>query len=163
ITKTKDYMLFNTSQQERIKELETPFYYYDLDLLNDTLEQAKQAADKRGFHVHYALKANFNDRLLSLIQSKGFGADCVSGNEVQKAIDLGFAADKITFAGVGKSDKEIILSLQHGIFAFNVESIQEMEVIDELAGRLGVVANVSLRINPNIDANTHHYITTGLD
>lgn len=156
-------MLFNTSQQERIKELETPFYYYDLDLLNDTLEQAKQAADKRGFHVHYALKANFNDRLLSLIQSKGFGADCVSGNEVQKAIDLGFAADKITFAGVGKSDKEIILSLQHGIFAFNVESIQEMEVIDELAGRLGVVANVSLRINPNIDANTHHYITTGLD
>lgn len=156
-------MLFNTSQQERIKELETPFYYYDLDLLNDTLEQAKQAADKRGFHVHYALKANFNDRLLSLIQSKGFGADCVSGNEVQKAIDSGFAADKITFAGVGKSDKEIILSLQHGIFAFNVESIQEMEVIDELAGRLGVVANVSLRINPNIDANTHHYITTGLD
>lgn len=156
-------MLFNTNQQERIKELETPFYYYDLELLDDTLEQAKRAADKRGFHVHYALKANFNDRLLSLIQSKGFGADCVSGNEVQKAIDLGFTADKITFAGVGKSDKEIILSLQQGIFAFNVESIQEMEVINELAASLGVIAKVSLRINPNIDANTHHYITTGLD
>lgn len=156
-------MLFNNSQQERIKELETPFYYYDLNLLNETLDQAKRAADRRGFHVHYALKANFNDRLLSMIQSNGFGADCVSGNEVQKAIDMGFAADKITFAGVGKSDKEIILSLEHSIFAFNVESIQEMEVINELAGRLGVIAKVSLRINPNIDANTHHYITTGLD
>src|SRR5690606_12269026 len=122
---------------EGIQGLETPFYYYDLELLDETLEQAKRAADKRGFHVHYALKANFNDRLLSLIQSKGLGADCVSGNEVQKAIETGFPADKITFAGVGKSDKEIILSLQHGIFAFNVESIQEMEIINELAGRLG--------------------------
>ncbi|WP_394342073.1 diaminopimelate decarboxylase [Sphingobacterium haloxyli] len=155
--------MFNNIQRERIRDLETPFYYYDLDLLNETLDHAKHAADKRGFHVHYALKANFNDRLLSVIQSKGFGADCVSGNEVQKAIDLGFTADKITFAGVGKSDKEIILSLQHGIFAFNVESIQEMEVINELASKLGVIAKVSLRINPNIDANTHHYITTGLD
>lgn len=156
-------VLFNNSQQEGIEALETPFYYYDLDLLEKTLGQAKEAADKRDFHVHYALKANFNDRLLSLIQANGFGADCVSGNEVQKAIDLGFPANQITFAGVGKSDKEIILALQHGIFAFNVESIQEMEVIDEFAGKLGVTANVSLRINPNVDANTHHYITTGLD
>ena len=156
-------MLFDNNQLEKIKALETPLYYYDLNLLDETLEQAKRAADKRGFHVHYALKANFNDRVLSVIQSKGFGADCVSGNEVQKAIDMGFPADQITFAGVGKSDKEIILSLQHDIFAFNVESIQEMEVIDELAGKLGVVAKVSLRINPNVDANTHHYITTGLD
>lgn len=156
-------MLFNNNQQESIKALDTPFYYYDLDLLDQTLSQAKTAADKRGFHVHYALKANFNDRLLGLIQSKGFGADCVSGNEVQKSIDLGFSADKITFAGVGKSDKEIITALKHNIFAFNVESIQEMEVINELAGQLGVTANMSLRINPNVDAHTHHYITTGLD
>ena len=156
-------MLFDNNQLEGIKALETPFYYYDLELLERTLEQAKVAADKRGFHVHYALKANFNDRLLALIQSKGFGADCVSGNEVQKSIDIGFPAAKITFAGVGKSDKEIIAALKHNIFAFNVESIQEMEVINELAGQLGVKANVSLRINPNVDANTHHYITTGLD
>ena len=142
---------------------ETPFYYYDIDLLERTLDAAKQAADKRNFHIHYALKANFNDKILSVIQSKGFGADCVSGNEVQKSIDVGFAADKITFAGVGKSDKEIITALKHQIFAFNVESIQELEVINELAGELGEKANVSLRINPNVDAHTHHYITTGLD
>lgn len=156
-------MLFNKNQRERIKGLDTPFYYYDLNLLEETLEQAKRAADKRDFHVHYALKANFNERLLSVIQSKGFGADCVSGNEVQKAIDMGFAADKITFAGVGKSDKEILLALRHGIFAFNVESIQELQVIDALAAKLGIIARVSLRINPNVDAHTHHYITTGLD
>lgn len=156
-------MLFNKLQQEKIDSLETPFYYYDLNVLNDTLQRAKVAADKRNFHVHYALKANFNDRLLQEIQAIGFGADCVSGNEVQKAIDAGFAADKITFAGVGKSDKEIRTALQHGIFAFNVESIQEMEVINQLAAEASVVANVSLRINPNVDAHTHHYITTGLD
>lgn len=156
-------MLFTKDQQEKIKNLETPFYYYDMGLLERTLDGAKAAADKRGFHVHYALKANFNDRVLALIQSKGFGADCVSGNEVQKSIDKGFAPEMITFAGVGKSDKEIIAALKHQIFAFNVESIQEMEVINDLAGQLGVVAQVSLRINPNVDAHTHHYITTGLD
>lgn len=142
---------------------ETPFYYYDLNILEDTLDAAKKAADKRGFHIHYALKANFNDRILALIQSKGFGADCVSGNEVQKSIDIGFPANQITFAGVGKADKEIRTALQHQIFAFNVESIQEMEVINALAGELGLKANISLRINPNVDAHTHHYITTGLD
>jgi len=147
----------------RLKEFETPFYYYDLDLLDETLSRAKASADKRGFHVHYALKANFNERVLNLIQSKGFGADCVSGNEVQKSIDSGFPASQITFAGVGKSDKEIELALNHQIFAFNVESIQELLVINELAGKNNVKAQVSLRINPNVDAHTHHYITTGLD
>ncbi|MFD1770009.1 diaminopimelate decarboxylase [Sphingobacterium suaedae] len=156
-------MLFSRKLHGQLAGLETPFYYYNLSLLQETLDSAKKAADKRGFHVHYALKANFNDRLLKSIQASGFGADCVSGNEVQKAIDMGFDAGKITFAGVGKSDKEIILALNHHIFAFNVESIQEMEVINELAGQLGVKANVSLRINPNVDAHTHHYITTGLD
>lgn len=146
-----------------LKSLETPFYHYDLELLANTLDAAKKAADKRGFHLHYALKANFNDRILELIQSKGYGADCVSGNEVQKSIDMGFPASQITFAGVGKSDKEIILALEQQIFAFNVESIQELLIIDELAGKLGVKANISLRINPNVDAHTHHYITTGLD
>lgn len=156
-------MFKNNTTLEAFSKLETPFYHYDLALLGNTLDAAKSAADKRGFHIHYALKANFNDRILSVIQSKGFGADCVSGNEVQKSIDVGFSADQITFAGVGKSDKEIRTALQHNIFAFNVESIQELEVINELAGELGVVANVSLRINPNVDAKTHHYITTGLD
>ena len=156
-------MNINQIDLRRLKEFETPFYYYDLDLLNETLDKAKAAADKRGFHVHYALKANFNDRILGLIQSKGFGADCVSGNEVQKSIDSGFPANQITFAGVGKSDKEINLALKHQIFAFNVESIQELLVINELAAKQNVKAKVSLRINPNVDAHTHHYITTGLD
>ena len=156
-------MFNNYKFKEQFAGLETPFYYYNLELLEDTLDKAKAAADKRGFHIHYALKANFNDRILSIIQNKGFGADCVSGNEVQKSIDLGFDANKITFAGVGKSDKEIITALKHNIFAFNVESIQELEVINELAEKIGVQANVSLRINPNVDAHTHHYITTGLD
>ncbi|WKK60246.1 diaminopimelate decarboxylase [Sphingobacterium sp. BN32] len=156
-------MQINKISLDRLSQFETPFYYYDLELLDRTLQAAKLAADKRGFHIHYALKANFNDTLLSAIQAVGFGADCVSGNEVQKSIDMGFPADKITFAGVGKSDKEIKMALKHQIFAFNVESIEELQVIDELAADLGERANVSLRINPNVDAHTHHYITTGLD
>ncbi|MGO1597269.1 MAG: diaminopimelate decarboxylase [Sphingobacterium sp.] len=148
---------------DQLRDRETPFYYYDLQVLDDTLQRAKTAADKRGFHVHYALKANFNERIVDRIQSQGFGADCVSGNEVQFAVDRGFPPSKITFAGAGKSDHEIRTALQHGIFAFNVESIQELLVIDQLAAELDLHAKVSLRINPNVDANTHHYITTGLD
>lgn len=155
--------MFDDIRLQEFENKETPFYYYNLDLLEETLDAAMLAANKRGFHLHYALKANFNEKILSIIQSKGFGADCVSGNEVQKSVDLGFAPSQITFAGVGKSDKEIRTALKQQIFAFNVESIQELEVINDLANELGVVANVSLRINPNVDANTHHYITTGLD
>jgi len=136
-------MFNNNTILERFAQQETPFYYYDLQLLEETLTQAKAAADKRNFHIHYALKANFNDRVLAIIQEKGFGADCVSGNEVQKSIDLGFPADKITFAGVGKADKEIITALKHRIFAFNVESIQELEVINALAAEVGETANIS--------------------
>ena len=156
-------MFQNKEILQSLSQQETPFYFYDLGLLERTLDAAKEAADKRNFHIHYALKANFNDKILSVIQSKGFGADCVSGNEVEKSIEIGFSADQITFAGVGKSDKEIISALKHKIFAFNVESIQELEVINELAEQVGQKANVSLRINPNVDAHTHHYITTGLD
>lgn len=156
-------MNIHETDLNQLKDKTTPFYYYDISRLDETLSRAKEAADKRGFHVHYALKANFNDRIVDRIQSTGFGADCVSANEVQFAIDRGFPASKITFAGAGKSDKEIRIALRHKIFAFNVESIQELAVIDELAGELGVTAKVSLRINPNVDAHTHHYITTGLD
>ncbi|MGJ1192654.1 diaminopimelate decarboxylase [Sphingobacterium siyangense] len=155
--------MINTGIAAKLAEKETPFYYYDLNVLNKTLEVAHAASHKRGFHVHYALKANFNDELLKAIQEIGFGADCVSGNEVKKAIECGFDSKKVTFAGVGKSDKEINYALDQNIFAFNVESIQELEVINELASKKGVKANVALRINPNVDAHTHHYITTGLD
>src|SRR5690606_802102 len=128
-----------------------------------TLFRSRRVSSAYGFHVHYAMKANFNPRILEAVQRAGFGADCVSGNEVKAAVEAGFAADKIVFAGVGKSDKEIIYALERDIFAFNVESIQELFVIDGLAGSLGKKANVALRINPNVDAQTHQYITTGLD
>jgi len=146
-----------------LPKLETPFYYYDLDLLGQTLTAAVEAAGKYGFHLHYAFKANFNDRILEMIKNAGIGADCVAGNEVRKAVNVGFSADQIVFAGVGKSDKEIRYALSQDIFAFNVESLQELEVINQLAGEVGKTASVALRINPNVDAQTHHYITTGLD
>lgn len=147
----------------QFQDKETPFYYYDLELLRDTLEVVVNNSLKYNFHVHYALKANFNERILQIIKEAGLGADCVSGNEVLKALELGFEAEKIVFAGVGKSDKEIITGLNSDIFAFNVESLQEIEVIAALAKSINKTAKIALRINPNVDAQTHHYITTGLD
>jgi diaminopimelate decarboxylase len=155
--------MFNNKVIDRFQNLETPFYYYDLDLLRSTLAACSEASGKYGFHVHYAMKANFDSKVVSTIQSYGFGADCVSGNEVLSAIKHGFSKDKVVFAGVGKSDKEINAALDADIFCFNVESIQEMEVINELAAARGKKARVAIRINPNVDAHTHHYITTGLD
>jgi diaminopimelate decarboxylase len=155
--------MFTNDIINHFNTLETPFYYYDLGLLRKTLEACKTASDRYGFHVHYAMKANFNPRILSSIQSYGFGADCVSGNEVATAIANGFDKSKVVFAGVGKSDKEINLALDADIFCFNVESIQELEIINDLAKAKNKIANVAIRINPNVDAHTHHFITTGLD
>lgn len=149
--------------EERFSALHTPFYYYDIDLLRKTLSVIAHESAKYNFHVHYAVKANANDRILDEICKAGFGADCVSGYEVQKAYEMGFSKGGIVFAGVGKSDWEINIGLDHKISCFNVESIPELEIINELAGVKGVKANVALRINPNVNANTHHYITTGLE
>ena len=155
--------MFNQNTLARFEGLETPFYYYDLALLKQTLTSCKAAADKFDFHIHYALKANFNERVLEAVQQTGFGADCVSGNEVKKAVEKGFSPDKVVFAGVGKSDREINEALDLGIFCFNVESVEELAVINSLAGEKQTVARVALRINPNVDAHTHQYITTGLE
>ncbi|MEG0949463.1 MAG: diaminopimelate decarboxylase [Bacteroidales bacterium] len=149
---------------EKLSKLDTPFYYYDTALLQETLDTIKHETGKyEGYHVHYAVKANANDRILAQINANGLGCDCVSGGEVQAALDAGFAPEKIVYAGVGKSDREINLGLDAGIFCFNVESIAELEVIDELAALKNKVARIALRINPDVDANTHHYITTGLN
>ncbi len=151
--------------REDIRKFETfstPFYYYDLGLLRKTLDALKKAVDKYGYNVHYAVKANANPRILQVISSYGFGADCVSGNEVSKAIECGFPASKVVFAGVGKSDPEIVNALNHDIFCFNCESIQELEVIDSIAGQMGKTASVALRLNPGIDAHTNKCINTGL-
>ena len=143
--------------------IETPFYYYDVALLEKTLATAQmEAAKYDGFHVHYAVKANFNPRLLQIVAQSGMGADCVSGGEVRAAIEAGIPASKVVFAGVGKTDKEIAFALDAGIFCFNVESVPEIEAIEELAAQRDVVARVALRINPNVGAHTHANITTGL-
>jgi len=155
--------MFSDKDISHFASLETPFYFYDLTLLQKTLSTCADAAKLYNFHVHYAMKANFNQRVLEKIKATGFGADCVSGGEVSKAIEVGFSKDQVVFAGVGKSDKEINGALDNDIFCFNVESIQELEVINELAGKKNKKARVAIRINPNVDAHTHHNITTGLD
>ena len=151
---------FNTI--EHLEKIETPFYYYDMDLFRRTVDHVAVLAHKHNIKVHYAIKANVERRLLEYISSKGFGADCVSGNEVLHAHSCGFPAEKIVYAGVGKSDKEIYQAMMLGIEAFNCESLQEIFVINEMAHIYGVKANVSVRINPDIDAHTHKYVTTGL-
>ncbi|MDR1342368.1 MAG: diaminopimelate decarboxylase [Prevotellaceae bacterium] len=148
---------------EKFRSLPTPFYFYDVALFRRTAQAALSEAQKYGYIIHYALKANANEKLLHLLSGMGFGADCVSGAEVQRAIDCGFSPKSIAFAGVGKRDDEICLGIDHRIFSFNCESEQEIEVINELAKAKGVVAQAALRINPNVDAHTHAHITTGLD
>ena len=155
-------MLKGTFPVEKFKQLSTPFYYYDVKLLQDTLDVVKTESGKYGYHVHYAVKANANPRILSIIATNGLGADCVSGGEVQAALDAGFPADKIVFAGVGKADWEINLGLDNDIFCFNVESSVELEIINELAAAKNKVASIALRINPEVDAHTHAKITTGM-
>lgn len=139
----------------------TPFYYYDLDLLRRTLRTATEEANRYGYHIHYAMKANVERPILHEIQQAGLGADCVSGYEVRCAVENGFAPEKIVFAGVGKSDGEIEYAIEQGIFAFNCESLQELEVIDGLAKAQGRTVNVALRINPDVRPETHRYISTG--
>ncbi len=141
----------------------TPYYLYDIRLLEHTLQHLQTEADKFGYMVHYAVKANANNRVLDKIQSYGFGSDCVSGNEVRKSIQAGFSPAKIVYAGVGKSDWEIEYSLDQKIFGFNCESIEEIQVINEIAAGKGVIAPISIRINPDVNANTHFYITTGIE
>ncbi len=148
---------------ERFADLRTPFYYYDTELLRATLDSIRQeAARHEGFVVHYAVKANANPKVLRFIREAGLGADCVSGGEIEAAVKAGFPHNKIVYAGVGKSDWEINLGLEQEIFCFNVESIPELHVINELAAQKGKVARVAFRLNPDVGAHTHANITTGL-
>lgn len=147
----------------KFDSIETPFYYYNIELLNKTIKTIQAHIEDKPFCVHYALKANTNNRLLQHIAKQGFGADCVSGNEILEAIANGFNPQEIAFAGVGKTDKEIAIALDNDIFSFNVESIPELQAINDLAKAKDKIANIALRINPNVDAQTHSYITTGLN
>ena len=148
---------------EKLGRLQTPFYYYDAELLRQTLRAINQETSRHeGFCVHYAVKANANPKVLRIIREAGLGVDCVSGGEIEASVKAGFPSSKIVYAGVGKSDWEINLGLDNDIFCFNVESIPELEVINELAAAKGKVARVAFRLNPNVGAHTHANITTGL-
>lgn len=155
--------MISSNFKERFREIETPFYFYDLDVLRSTLDIVKKESEYSGYKVHYAVKANSNPRILKLIASYGFGADCVSYNEIAGAVAAGFNPSEIVFAGVGKTDREIASALEAGIFCFNCESIPEIEVINELAEKQNKTARIALRINPYIEAHTHKYITTGIE
>lgn len=155
-------MLKGTFPIDKLKALPTPYYYYNIELLKETLNVINTEAGKYDYHVHYAVKANANPRILSVIAENGLGADCVSGGEIQAALDAGFPANKIVFAGVGKADWEINLGLDNDIFCFNVESAVELEILNDLAKAKNKIAAVALRINPEVDAHTHAKITTGM-
>jgi diaminopimelate decarboxylase len=148
---------------EKFREIDTPFYFYDLNILRSALDTVSKESLHSGFRVHYALKANANPRLLKIIASYGLGADCVSWNEIAAALDAGFDSSGIVFAGVGKTDRDIEAALKADISCFNCESVPEIEVIDQLASGLNRIAPIALRINPYIDAHTHKYITTGIE
>lgn len=142
--------------------MRTPYYRYDLKLLDNTLQELKSCTTSHSnWHVHYAIKANANPMLLQRIREAGLGIDCVSGGEISKALENGFPASSIVFAGVGKADWEIDLALDKEIACFNVESQAELEVIIERCLAKGRTAHVALRVNPDVDAHTHANITTG--
>lgn len=153
-------MKFNLSCMEGV---DTPYYYYDMELLRSTLDEIAKCVAGADVHVHYAVKANGNPEILKAISESGFGADCVSGGEIEAALEAGFPHSSIYYAGVGKTDDEIRYGIENGIGCFNVESVEELEVIAALGEESGKKVPVALRVNPNIDAHTHEYITTGLE
>lgn len=154
---------FESTQLRAFESIPTPFFYYDLEVLTRTLEAIQKELKGENFKVHYAIKANANKRILSCVKEFGFGIDGVSGNEVKRAIEIGFHPSDIAFAGVGKTDTEIRYAIEQEIYTLNVESLPELKVINEIAANVGKKANVAIRLNPNVNPNTHKYITTGLE
>lgn len=156
-------IFFDTNTLPKLKRIPTPYYFYNMDILEATLASAKAAVKGLPYKVHYAMKANSNEPIMQRMKKHGFGIDAVSGKEIEWAIELGFKGNQIAFAGVGKTDEEILTGLQHEIFTFNVESLAELAVIDQLAKSKNKIAKIAIRLNPNVNAHTHHYITTGLE
>jgi diaminopimelate decarboxylase len=146
----------------QLEKINTPYYYYDMEVLKKHINLAINASNKFGYSIHYAIKANHNSRVLKTMKVADFGVDCVSENELLEALNERFDPSKILLAGVGKTDREIEISIDHTIGAIHVESIEEIEVINEIAKKRGKIAKVALRINPNVEANTHSGITTGM-
>ncbi|MCH5331933.1 MAG: diaminopimelate decarboxylase [Alistipes sp.] len=140
---------------------ETPFYLYDTALLRQTLESVVYESQRYNYKLHYAIKANYDDRILSIIREYGLGIDCASGNELRKAIEAGFDPKGIVYAGVGKRDKELKYAIEQNILAINCESTEELEVLNNLSAEAGRVTDIALRVNPDIDPKTNHCIDTG--
>ena len=157
----KTFDMLSRQIADKLQEFETPFYLYDIGLLRQTLESVTAVASKYNFKLHYAIKANYDSHILSVIREYGLGIDCASGNEVRAAIEAGFSPEGIVYAGVGKKDKELQYAISQGIFSINCESLQELELIDRIAGELGKVQDIALRINPDIDPKTNSCIDTG--
>lgn len=155
--------MFDNLTMEKFQEMETPFYYYDMELLQDTLKRVSDGSSRYGYKLHYALKANANPTILKAVSKFGIGGDCVSAGEITRALECGIPAEKIVYAGVGKADWEIELALEKEIFCLNCESIAEINVVNEIAEKMNKKADIAVRINPNVNATTHHYITTGLE
>ena len=140
----------------------TPCYVYSHTALSDAYRQLAGALKGREHLICYAVKANPNLAILNLLARLGAGFDIVSGGELQRVLAAGGAANKIVFSGVGKTVAEMCLALEVGILCFNVESEAELMRLNEVAGQMGKVAPISLRVNPDVDAKTHPYISTGL-
>lgn len=133
---------------KKLEAFDTPFYFYDVTLLRQTLESLTSEANKYNYKIHYAIKANFDDHLLNVIREYGIGVDCASANEVAKALEAGFDPGTIVYAGVGKRDKELRFAISKKILAINCESIQELEVLNSIAKAEGTVVDVSYARQP---------------
>ncbi len=148
---------------ELASEFGTPLYVYsESQILKNFRDFKNLFADGDGNYVSYAIKANSNLEILKLLSAEGAGASVVSGGELRAALKAGFDPGKITFDGPGKTDEEITLALRSDIFAIDIESIQELSVVNDIAASLGKKARICVRVNPHVDAKTHPYISTGL-
>lgn len=148
--------------RELAEEYNTPLYVYSRSQILENFKSIDAAFGTTDHVTCYALKANSNPAILKILAEAGAGADVVSAGELFLALKAGFPAQKITFAGVGKREDEIEYALKEGIFSLSVESIQELQMISFVATRMNVTARISIRVNPDIDAESHPYITTGL-
>ena len=162
----KDNNLYaeNFLVEDLAKEFGTPLYIYSKNqILRNYREISQPLVNSKLDYINcYAIKANSNPEILRLLAEEGAGAEISSGGELYLALKFGYLRNKITFTGVGKTDAEIEYALRENIFNFTVESLQEIQVISEIAHRLGIIARISIRVNPDIDAKTHPYITTGM-
>ncbi len=155
-----DLYLEGVSLKALAEEFGTPLYVYSGSYIRDRIRAYREAFPEA--LICYAVKANFNPHIVALVKEEGAGADIVSGGELFISLKAGIEPSKIVYAGVGKTVKELEYAINSDILMFNVESFMELEVLDELAGKLGKKARIAIRVNPDVDPKTHPYISTGM-